>query len=230
MLSLITNTSATGGTRGGYLNTAPGQSGSIYRDYIPRVPSIIAPLLGESVTNGSIVFRFTVEDLSGTLDGHLDTISPVIELSRDGFQTIAYQFNLDETVAGWNKVLYYSGDTVEFRPQVPIEAGVYSWRVKVRDGSLYSRPTTPRALGVETRIPGPIFSLDVFMVPEVVINGGAGRYRVDWTSSLNLPINWSELVTLVTTNNPTYYFDVSGIGRPKRFYRAELLPWSELVP
>ncbi len=221
--NLTGHISVLGGRRGGGTWTEPGQPGKIYRDFIPRVQTLIAPASGASVTNGSLVFRFTVEDLSQTLDGRLETITPVIELSRDGFQTIAYRFNLDERIAGWNKTLYYSGDTVEYTPQTPIQVGVYAWRVTVRDRSLYSRYSTPQSMAVETTIPGPMFSLDAFMTPAVFINGTAGIYRIDWTSSLNPPVSWNELVTLATSNTPTYYFDLSGVGQPKRFYRAELL-------
>ncbi|GEM_PF-5956717 len=196
--------------------------GTIYRDFIPRVTELVAPLPEAMVTNGSFSFRFTVEDLSGPLDGRPDTISPVIEMSSDGFKTIAYRFDQNEAVAGWSKILYYSGDTVEYVPRTPIKMGTYAWRVMVADGSLSSRYTAPRNLAVDTAL-DQTYSMTLYMTPTIVVRGTAGSYRIDWVSSLDESTNWSELTILKVESEPAFYFDTSAIGEPKRFYRTVLL-------
>ena len=225
--SLVDKTSVTGGNAGGYRNTQPGQTGTVYRDFIPQVQSFISPPDGVVVTNGSFTFKFVIEDFSQALDGRTETLTPVIELSRDGFKTIAYSFNHDLEIAGWNQALYYSGDLAVFTPQTMIAAGVYEWRVTVRDGSLLSRYSSPRTLAVETILPinSIGINLQTIVVPRVIIKSGIGTLcRIEYADSLSPAGSWSYLSDIRIISSPQYYLDLSGYGKPNRFYRVRQLP------
>jgi hypothetical protein len=223
LTSLSSHASVLGGKAGGYRNTRSGEAGTIYQDYIPLVKSIIDPPPDAKTTSGIFPFRFTVEDLSYVQDYRTETICPTIELSEDGFKTIAYSFDQNSSLAGWNRPLYYSGDTVEYIPQASIKNGLYSWRIKVADSSLSSRYTEPKLLTIGASTAEPTVNLSLLMTPTVIIEGDSGKYQIDWTSSLEQP-NWNNLVTIIITNSPVHYFDLSGIGQPMRFYRAQFVP------
>lgn len=214
-----------GGTAGGFLNTQPGQPGTVCRDHIPRVSSIALPADGAAVANGSIAFRFLVTDLSESPDGHKDALASLIELSRDGFQTIAYTFDQNADLSGWDRSVYYSGDVVQYTPMVTLAEGVYQWRVSVRDQSLYSRPTAPRSLGIGVTPPVPLPLAGICLTPTVVIIGTPGaRCRIDYTDALGEATVWQPLATVVVAGGPQLYFDAAAIDKPRRFYRLSYLP------
>jgi hypothetical protein len=220
--SLAGKTSVSGGSGWQY-----GDTGTVYRDYIPRVLSIDGPLNGATVTNGGISFQFVIEDQSPSLDGRLETNTPRIEMSRDGFQSIAYSFDQDLELAGWNKSLYYSGDTVIYTPQVRIDPGVYEWRIAIRDGSLSSRYSTPQVLAVETNIPNVSLAIDLatIIIPRVIMKMGVGATcQIDYAPALGATNDWRELAVVPIVSNPQYYLDLSAYGQPQRFYRVRQLP------
>ena len=224
--NLLAHTSVSGGVRGGYLNTQAGGNGSVYYDNIPRA-SVFSPRHGATVTNGSITFSFVIEDLSALLDGRNDSLSPVIELSTDGFNTIAYTFDRDVSTSGWNKVLHYSGDTVVYVPQGLLASGVYQWRVRVRDGSLYSRPSQPISIGIEAIVPVQSVGIELVTVtaPRIIIRAGIGsECRIEYTESLGANTDWKHLADVTATENPFYHLDRTGIDKPQRFYKVTQLP------
>jgi len=216
---------ASGGSAGGDLNTQWGGAGAVYRDHIPRVNQFLAPTFGEAITNGIVTFQWTSTDSSQAADGHRDSLTPLIELSTDGFQTIAYSFNQANDTSGWNRLIYYSGDLIQYVPLVSIANGVYQWRVALRDESLWSRYSAPRVLVVGTSTPISTIAADLYVTPTVVIKGMTGTTcRIDWVDSMSEANTWSTLATVPVVSNPQLYFDTSGIGQPKRFYRLVQIP------
>ncbi|MEX0931859.1 MAG: hypothetical protein WDZ88_03870 [Candidatus Paceibacterota bacterium] len=225
MGNLDERTSSTGGKKGGYLNTQNGGKGSVYRDYIPKVESLITPVVGETLPNGTVAFSFSMLDLSATLDERADVLSPRIELSTDGFKTVSHTFDHVETFTGWNKVAYESGDTAEFTTQTPLPSGAYQWRVMLRDQSLYSRPTIPQTFFVGDGPPNTTLVADMTMTPSVVIYGAIGsRCAVEYKDVLSEEGAWHTLAIVTIETNPQLYFDVTGIGESKRFYRIQQVP------
>jgi hypothetical protein len=218
-------TDVRGGNAGGYLNTQGGHPGVVYRDSIPRLGQIETPEDNATVTNGNSAFRFTVIDLSGTLDDRSDAISPLIELSQDGFKTIAYSFNSNVSLSGWSKAIYFSGDLVQYTPMDHITNGVYEWRVALRDQSVYSRYSTPRTLAVEADLPVTVLQAGISMTPTVTVIGEIGStVRIDFIPGFGHTNTWQTLATIVVTNNPQVFLDFSGVGRPARFYRLQRQP------
>lgn len=213
-----------GGAAGGYRNTQPGQPGTIYQDYIPEL-SELQPPDGSVVTNGSILFRFRINDLSYLFDGHTDSNAALIELSQDGFRTVAITFNQNTDIAGWDKLVYYSGDVAQYMPQAAIPPGAYEWRAAVRDGTLYSRYTTPRALLIETNPPPALLTVGMLLTPTVVIHSDVGTtVRIEYRETLAPADVWSMLATIWVNSNPELYYDLSGVGKPSRFYRLVTIP------
>jgi hypothetical protein len=95
------------------------------------------------------------------------------------------------------------------------EAGAYSVRVINNEGSVTSD------LMVLSVIP----SLDVKMVPGIVLNGGVGdTFRIDYISAVGPTNAWMTLDTVTMTNNSQWYFDISAIGQPARYYRIVQVP------
>lgn len=74
---------------------------------------------------------------------------------------------------------------------------------------------------VITVLPG----LDINMVPAITLRGTIGQtYRLDYINKLGPTNAWTNLATLVITNNPQLYFDVSAIGQAQRLYRLVQVP------
>ena len=89
------------------------------------------------------------------------------------------------------------------------DAGEYSVRVFNNEGSVTSDPV------VLSVIP----SLDVKMVPGILLKGGIGvTLRIDYIPAVGPTNAWMTLDTVTMTNNPQFYFDISAIGQPARYY------------
>lgn len=66
-------------------------------------------------------------------------------------------------------------------------------------------------------------TLTVTMVPGVNLFGQIGSsYTVQYINATGPTNAWVSLVTVTLTNSPQFYFDVSAIGQPSRFYRSFL--------
>lgn len=147
---VLDNLSAKGGPRGGYLNTQPGEDGTIWIDAIPEQPVLIQPRDGAVFTDGRPTFKFTVKDNSVTTDHRDDDLSGIIELSTDNFKTIAKTYDQNESVEGWSDYSYKSGDIAEFTPPNPLPKGVrYQWRVFVKDRSIQSASSEIRSFTIK---------------------------------------------------------------------------------
>ena len=95
------------------------------------------------------------------------------------------------------------------------QAGSYSVLVSNSDGSAMSNPVTL------TVIP----AIELNMVPAILLKGGAGvTFRIDYINAVGPANSWVPLATITLTNNQQFYFDVSAIGQPTRFYRLVQLP------
>ncbi len=95
------------------------------------------------------------------------------------------------------------------------QSGAYT--VVVSNGAGDSR-SVPAMLSV---LPG----LTVTMVPAISLAGTVGvPYRIEYVNAVGPVGDWQELATVTVTNIGQFYFDVSAIGQPLRFYRLVELP------
>jgi hypothetical protein len=95
------------------------------------------------------------------------------------------------------------------------DTGGYSVRVINNKGSVMSDPI------VLSVIP----SLDVKMVPGILLKGGIGdTFRIDYIRAVGPTNAWMTLDTVTMTKNPQFYFDISAIGQPARYYRVVQVP------
>jgi hypothetical protein len=96
-----------------------------------------------------------------------------------------------------------------------IQSGSYKVVVSNAVGPTESQPAS---LNV---IPG----LAVKMIPDVFVNGDIGsHYRIDFINAIGDTNAWQTLATVLVTNQPQQFFDVSAIDQPRRFYRALRVP------
>jgi len=94
-------------------------------------------------------------------------------------------------------------------------SGAYSVTVSNAAGDTVS---VPAMLSV---LPG----LTVTMVPAISLAGTVGlSYRIEYVNAVGPVGDWKELATVTVTNTGQFYFDVSAIGQPLRFYRLVELP------
>jgi len=97
----------------------------------------------------------------------------------------------------------------------PDQSGEYTVVVTNPAGSTTSPPATLSVL----------LTLEVNMVPAITLNGGLGlTYRLEFIDAVGPTNAWEALATLLITNPPQLYFDISAIGQPRRFYRLVELP------
>lgn len=215
--------SATGGKQGGFRNTQNGSEGTIYRNHVPYpLMDDATPKTGSNVTNQYVTFSFNVIDQSNELDQHNDSLSPIIEISSDGFKTIAYVFDQDTYLGSWSKLAYFSGDRVSFTAPMIIPEGSYEYRIRMQDQSVTSEWSDPVAFTVGKTDPNQGPSAMVVMTPTVVINGTVGKtYRILYTPDMNVPQTWYPLASVTLTSSTQYYFDVASISAIRRFYKIE---------
>ena len=94
-------------------------------------------------------------------------------------------------------------------------SGAYSVTVSNAAGDT---KTTPAMLSV---LPG----LTLNMVPAISPAGTVGlSYRIEYVNAVGPVGAWQQLATVTVTNTGQFYFDVSAIGQPLRFYRLVELP------
>lgn len=97
----------------------------------------------------------------------------------------------------------------------PNQSGAYSVTVSNQTGRVTSAPAMISVL------PG----LGINMVPAIIVAGQVGlNYELDYVNVFGPTNAWVPLATITVTNNPQYYFDVSAIGQPSRFYRLVQVP------
>ena len=95
------------------------------------------------------------------------------------------------------------------------DSGNYTVVVSNNSGSVTSNPAMLMVLP----------SLGINMVPRILLNCETGmNCRIEYISPIGHTNAWVTLETIAITNNPQYYFDVSAIGQPARFYRLEQVP------
>jgi len=95
------------------------------------------------------------------------------------------------------------------------QSGNYSVVVTNAQGSATSQPVTLNvipSIGIET-------------VPALTLNGALGStYRIDYINAAGPTNAWAQLATVTLTNLHQFYFDLSAIGQPARFYRIVPVP------
>lgn len=215
--------SATGGKQGGFRNTQDGSPGTVYRNNVPYpMMDNATPKIGSNVTNGYVTFSFPVIDQSKEFDQHNDSLSPIIEVSGDGFKTVAYVFDQDTYLGSWSKLAYFTGDLVSFTTPMIIPEGSWEYRVRIQDQSVTSEWSDPVAFTVGQTNPDQGPQAMVVMTPTVVINGTVGKtYRILYTPDMNVPQTWYPLASVTLTSPTQYYFDVASINFIRRFYKVE---------
>ena len=64
------------------------------------------------------------------------------------------------------------------------------------------------------------------MVPAISLNGllPNATYHIEYMNAIGPTNAWSILASITLTNSPQFYFDVSAIGQPARFYRLVQVP------
>lgn len=133
-----------------------------------------------------------------------------LTVSAVGSLPLAYQwfFGGSPVPGATNSVLVLSS-------LLPSQAGAYTAAVTNSAGSDLSQP------GMLSVLP----ALDVHMVPALTLIGATGcTYRLDYINAFGPVDNWSTLASVLITNQPQLYFDVSAIGQPQRFYRLVQAP------
>jgi hypothetical protein len=97
----------------------------------------------------------------------------------------------------------------------PSQSGNYTVVVTNSAGAATSQPATLSVL------PG----LNINMVPAITMFGEVGQtYRLDYINAVGPTNDWRVVVTVTLANNPQFYFDLSAIGQPTRFYRLVQVP------
>lgn len=128
-----------------------------------------------------------------------------------GFGPLTYQWFF-----GTNAIPGATGPVLTLTNLHEWQSGSYSMVVSNAVGFVWSQPAIlqvlPDLVGID-------------MVPRVAIQGEIGyTYNLQYIY-LPAPTNaWQTLATLTITNQPQYYYDVSGIRQPTRFYRLVQVP------
>jgi len=99
--------------------------------------------------------RFAVR----TSGGDTESVRFRIELSRDGFRTIAYTFYQLADPNGWVYAALESGAGAVYAPRQPIEGGGYLWRVASWDGVTWKGGTGAFHLRVDDVPPADVRGL-----------------------------------------------------------------------
>lgn len=174
-------------------NKGPAKAGTIWFDAIPETPNLIAPASGETVPGSGTTFRFRVRDGSVATDGRDDMLFCTIELSTNGFATIAHRFDQEESLSGWNMFSYRDGDEAVFTAPAIIPEGSYRWRAIVRDRSLSGEFSEERIVhvGQPTYIDGS--SLEIDMAIRLRFQSQHRKYRLQTSPDLQT-WNDSEIV------------------------------------
>ena len=128
-----------------------------------------------------------------------------------GWEPLLFQWYFNETNAltgATNRSLVLSN--LQFD-----QAGAYSVRVSNIGGTVWSEPAY---LSV-------VPAMHVDMIPRVRLEGQTGlTYRLDYINAIGDPNAWLNLTNVFLDVSPFYYLDESGVGQPRRFYRAMPLP------
>ena len=114
---------------GGICAGGNGGNGTIAFDKYPDSPS----LLKAEIKNNIPVFPFITTDADSAT-----TLFHKIEVSKDTFKTIFTTYSQLLDPAGWSKLKYKSGDTVQYVCQEVLPFGRYQWRAYAYDQSVWS--------------------------------------------------------------------------------------------
>lgn len=97
----------------------------------PLLPQLLSPADGNVAPDGMIPLYFSAISESG------NTLTYRCELSADGFGSLVYAADQNQTPAGWSAPVYASGATAQFT--LPASLGLargktYAWRIQAYDG------------------------------------------------------------------------------------------------
>jgi len=128
-----------------------------------------------------------------------------------GFPPIKYQWLKDnQPIAGATQKFLYFGNVV------PSDYASYTVRVYNKFGSTLSETVTLKPASN---------ALDFALVPSVRLFGDIGaNYLIQYAESIEPASEWRPLSAITLTNSPQWYFDLSGLGQSRRFYRSQKMP------
>ena len=116
---------------------------------------------------------------------------------------------------GTNAIIGATNATLVITNAQETDAGSYTVTVANESGSVTSD------LAVLTILPG----LGINLVPAIAIAGTSGAlYDLEYANVIGPTNAWVTLATIMVTNNPQVYCDISAIGQPARFYRLVRVP------
>jgi Immunoglobulin domain len=145
-------------------------------------------------------------------DSHTVPIGSYVQLSVQalGFAPLTYQWYF-----GTNALPGQTNHSLSLVNLSASQSGVYVVVVSNLVGATTSQPVFVNVL------PG----LNINMVPAITMFGEVGRtYRLDYINVVGPTNDWRTVATVTLANNPQFYFDVSAIGQPARFYRLVQVP------
>ncbi len=173
----------------------------------PNVPTLQAPAAALATNDNTPTFQLK------TTDFNLDPLRFRIELSTNGFATIAYAYDQTLVPAGWDAASYSNDQIASFTPTSAIADALYQWRARAYDGADWSVVTTGRSLRIDTTAPsslsiqadsGATFTTDLTVAIALsAADGGSGM--ADFALS-NDGVAWGGWAAYV----PATTWDVSG--------------------
>ena len=137
--------------------------------------------------------------------------SASLKSSASGSSPISYQWFFNQT----NLVAGATNSTLTLTNLTSAQSGQYAMMASNYLGSTMSQSASLSVLP----------ALTINIVPAISVYGGIGSsYSIQYVNVIGPTNAWVTLATITLTNSPQYYFDVSAIGQPARFYRSVLKP------
>ena len=119
---------------------------ALFTGNAPRTPVLGLPANNTWIGTRTPTFNFSA------VDPDSDTLVYRIQISEDGFKTMAFDFDQRLDKAGWSMNLYDSGKEARFTMDMgsPLEQGkTYQWRVEAWDGGWMSNFSVARTFKVD---------------------------------------------------------------------------------
>ncbi len=138
------------------------------------------------------------------------TVSPgsevIFAVTAAGTGPLSYQWLFDgEPIPGAVTASYSIASAAD------VQAGAYSVMITGPGGSVES-------------VAAQLTVVELHMYAGILVQGAIGnQYRIDYTTSLNEPVNWTLLKTVTLTSREQVFVDENSYGQARRFYRTVLI-------
>jgi hypothetical protein len=134
-----------------------------------------------------------------------------LKSSASGSSPISYRWFFNQT----NLIAGATNSTLTLTNLTSAQSGQYAMMASNYLGSAMSQSASLNVLP----------ALAINIVPAISVYGGVGSsYSIQYVNVVGPTNAWVTLATVTLTNSPQYYFDVSAIGQPARFYRSVFAP------